>query len=131
MYVPHKTFAVMGNLCMSKLVVDTFWGPGISSHPILDKYIVEIRSAPNLYPPSRQASYGCFSATQNQKRVSRRLQWGNLMDSSCLYENYGLGSIKCHAVKFLLRVVTHQCCFCLNSCHLSYVVWGRGEGGHS
>ena len=41
LYVPHKTFAVMGNLCRSKLVVDTFWGPGISSHPILDKYIVE------------------------------------------------------------------------------------------
>ena len=27
---------------MSKLVVDTFWGPGMSSLPVLDKYIEEI-----------------------------------------------------------------------------------------
>ena len=31
----------MGTIC-NKLVIDTFWGPGLSSHPVLDKYIEEI-----------------------------------------------------------------------------------------
>ena len=109
LHVPHKTFTVMGNL---HVYVKASGGHFLGSRDFLSSHLGQIhcrKSASNLYPPSRQAGYGCFPAMQNQDRVSRRLQWGNLTDSSCLYGKYGLRSIKCHAVKLLLRIVTHQC----------------------
>ena len=44
---------------MSKLVVDTFWGgPGLSSHPVLEKYIVEILHYTFILHHNKQVTIG-------------------------------------------------------------------------
>ena len=43
---------------MSKLVVDTFWGPGLSSLPVLEKYTEEILHYTFILHHNKQVTIG-------------------------------------------------------------------------